>query len=196
MTDNNDVLTLLREEVASVRMSVPADAIMARGRAVQRLRRSRVLAGALAVALGAGLSIPVLSSGDAANTGTLAAWTVTRQQDGSVVLTIRELRDLPALQERLNAAGARVTVGAGPGLEETPRACLAQPGYPPNWPSAVAFLTLPHNVYQVVIKPTLIPRHEMVRMVMTWGGAPGVAGGPSLPGIFATLVHDTAQCMI
>ena len=112
--NDDDLMTAVREEFAPVRMDVAADTIMARGRAARRLRRSRVAAGVLAVGLGAGLGIPALMSGNATGGATLAAWTVARQTDGSVTVTIREMRNLPALQAKLAADGARLPrSGAG-----------------------------------------------------------------------------------
>jgi hypothetical protein len=111
--NDNDLMTAVRAEFAPVRMNVAADTIMARGRAARRLRHSRVAAGALAVAFGAGLGIPALTSGGGTGGAALTAWTVSRQTDGSVTVTIREMQDLPALQAKLADDGARVVIGHG-----------------------------------------------------------------------------------
>ena len=96
--NDDDLMTAVRAEFAPVRMTVAADTIMARGRGMRRLRRGRIAAGALAVALGAGLGIPALTSAGTSNRVTLTAWTVDKQPDGAIKVTIRDLRDLPALQ--------------------------------------------------------------------------------------------------
>lgn len=93
---------------------------------MRRRRRSGALAGgALAIALGAGLAVPAFSARTAASPehATLAAWTVDHRPDESIVVTIRELKNLPALQRTLNAAGARVTV-------------KAQKAFTDGWPNA------------------------------------------------------------
>lgn len=60
--NDDDLMTAVRAEFAPVRMTVASDTIMARGRGMRRLQHSRIAASALAVALGAGLGIPALTS--------------------------------------------------------------------------------------------------------------------------------------
>lgn len=109
--DDNELMTAVRERFDPVRMRTPAETIAARGRRL-RHRRGALAGGALAVALAAGLAVPALTAGTAASPehATLAAWTVDHRPDGAIAVTIRELRDLPALQRAINAAGARVTI--------------------------------------------------------------------------------------
>jgi hypothetical protein len=126
---NDDLMTAVRESFAPVRMDTPPATIMGRGRAMRRRRHGgAVAAGALAVALGAGLAVPALTtaSGSAGGAGkaTLTAWTVDRKPGGSIAVTIRELRDLPALQRELASYGARITISADK-LLTLPRSCLS-----------------------------------------------------------------------
>lgn len=112
--DDNELMTAVRERFDPVRMRIPAETIAARGRRLRHRRRGALAGGVLAVALGAGLAVPALTAGTAASPehATLAAWTVDHHPDGAIAVTIRELRDLPALQRAINAAGARVTITA------------------------------------------------------------------------------------
>ena len=204
--NDDDLMTAVREEFAPVRMDVAADTIMARGRAARRLRRSRVAAGVLAVGLGAGLGIPALTSGNAAGGATLAAWTVARQTDGSVTVTIREMRNLPALQAKLAADGARVAIGlgalttdgdtqiaTGPGSVTAPAGCLAPAADQAATPAALAFHDQGQGYY-LVIHPAKIPAGDMVRVGVTEGGGTGVPGSLALPGLFISMVRDSADC--
>jgi hypothetical protein len=110
--DDNELMTAVRERFDPVRMRTPAETIATRGRSLRHHRRGALAGGALAVALGVGLAVPALTAGTAASAehATLAAWTVDHRPDGAIAVTIRELRDLPALQREINAAGARVTI--------------------------------------------------------------------------------------
>lgn len=129
-----DLRAIVRDELAGVRMEVPADAVLARGRAIRTRHRS-VRAGAAAVfavaAVAGGLAFaapgrpsaqasgqpgtrPAVGQGAstqprATTPATLTAWTVTRSGHWLRV-TIRQLTDLPGLQATLRADGARVVV--------------------------------------------------------------------------------------
>jgi hypothetical protein len=116
--NDNDLMTAVRDSFAPVRMNAPAPAIMARGGSLRRHRHGKALAAsALAVSLGAGLSVSALAAGPATapQHATLAAWTVTPHPDGSVGVTVRQPRDLAALQAKLAKLGIRVLFAAGPG---------------------------------------------------------------------------------
>jgi hypothetical protein len=218
-----DLMTAVRAEFEPVRMDISADAIMSKGRATRRLRRGGVAAGALAVALGAGLGVPALTSGGAATGGAasgttaggtaaggtaaggieLTAWTVAEQTNGSINVTIREMQDLPALNARLAADGARVVFGlattsAG---EAPPAGCLpasavqGTAGVTNQTAAQTAVDTISKaQSYSVVVNPAKIPAGDMVRVAAGEGGATGVPGSPSLPGLFTFMVPDTAGC--
>ena len=115
--NDNDLMTAMRDRFDPIRMDTPADVIMTRGRAVRRRgHRGRLAAGALAVGLGVGLGIPVVTAHDATSVtnATLAAWTVQKHSDGSVAVTIREPKDLTALQARLARLGVPAVIRVGP----------------------------------------------------------------------------------
>jgi hypothetical protein len=207
-----DLMTAVREEFEPVRMDVSVDAIMAKGRATRRFRRGGVAAGALAVALGVGLGVPALTSGGAASGTTaggataggieLTAWTVAKQTNGSIHVTIREMQNLPALNARLAADGARVVFGlATTSAAEVPTAgCLPASAVNGNAgitnqnaaATAVNTISSPHG-YTVVVTPAKIPAGDMVRVAAAEGGA-DLPGASWLPGLFSFIVPDTAAC--
>jgi len=114
MNDDN-VLTAVREGFAPVRMQTPAKAIMARGAMMRRRTNSgRLTAGALAAALGAGLSVSAFGHGGTAQDAALAAWTVQQQSDGTVLVTVRKLDDMAALRARLAPYGVSIATVPSP----------------------------------------------------------------------------------
>jgi hypothetical protein len=71
------------------------------------------MAGVLAVAAGAAIAVTTLLPGRQPSrpvTAQLAAWTVTKQADGSISVTIRELRYPAGLQRTLRADGVPASV--------------------------------------------------------------------------------------
>ena len=101
--NDDDLITILREQRDKVPMNTPVDQIISRGRAVRARRRVPAVAGALgaAAAVAFAVSAALPASHPASGPGAqLAAWTVTRQADGSIRVTIRELRDPAGLQHR------------------------------------------------------------------------------------------------
>jgi hypothetical protein len=128
MTDD-DLITLVREQRSGVRMDVPVEQIVGRGRALRARRRLPGLAaGALAVAAAATLAVTAL--GPAGHrTGPqpparLAAWTVTKQADGTITVTVRQLRDPQGLRRTLRADGVPASVTF---FGHEPRACQRYP---------------------------------------------------------------------
>jgi hypothetical protein len=87
----------------------PLEAVVARGRARRRHRLIPGVAGALAVAAGVALGVSALAPVQQP-TAHLAAWTVTRQPNGTIAVTIRDLRDPAGLQRKLRAAGVPARV--------------------------------------------------------------------------------------
>jgi hypothetical protein len=208
-----DLLTMVRDGFAPVRMTASAEAIADRGRSLRRRRHGGRLAagGALALALGAGLSVSALTADGpgAAQQVTLAAWTVSQHSDGSMAVTIRELRDLPALQVRLAADGARVTISDA--ALSLPHGCVAVRSASQLPDGMLSFgAGHPAGGYVLFVRPSLIPAGQVLRILLIPGPAeptPPVTvhqgtvtahGGPvtgmSAPGVFFTLVSDTAQC--
>lgn len=122
-----DVLCLVSDSLAPVALPEPPrlEVIVARGRTVRRRRARRVVPGVLAGMAAALLALMALSAGHQAarqaapGTGRqrsqapaaeLTAWTVTRQADGDIRVTVRELRDPAGLQRTLRADGVPASV--------------------------------------------------------------------------------------
>jgi hypothetical protein len=123
---NDELVTAVREQRNKVHMNVPVEQIISRGRAVRTRRRIPGIAGTLALAAVAAFAVTALlpashQSGHEPG-AQLAAWTVTKQADGTVYVTIRELRDPAGLQSKLRADGlpASVIFGNSPNAETNP----------------------------------------------------------------------------
>jgi hypothetical protein len=110
---NDDKLTaLIKEPFAGAHMTMPLDEVVRRGRAVRtRRRRRRGITGAVTLAGSAIAAVALLVPGGHPVTAQLAAWTVTRNPDGGITLTVSQMRDPGELQATLRADGipARVT---------------------------------------------------------------------------------------
>jgi hypothetical protein len=124
-----DSLASARDSLTEVRMTTPLDTIVRDGRARRRRRRLTGVAGAAVVAVGAAAlavtALPSASHPAGQPRVQLAAWTVTRQADGIVHVTISELRDPAGLQATLRADGVPASVSFGNGQQT---ACLPYPG--------------------------------------------------------------------
>jgi hypothetical protein len=116
-------LTEACDSLSTVRLAIPASEIMARADKVRRHRRQGALAGAGGLAVAAvAVSVALPASHPAAShqppshpaSGPdvqLAAWTVTRQADGSIRVTFfHQLRDPAGLQRTLRADGVPASV--------------------------------------------------------------------------------------
>lgn len=123
----------IRGSFGDVRMLVPARTLEARGDRF-RARRRMITAGATAVTAAAAAAVVVTVAAPAAAPRTsaaatagssarataahssqpsraqLAAWTVAKMDNGTLKITIRQMRDPSALQATLRADGARVVV--------------------------------------------------------------------------------------
>jgi hypothetical protein len=130
--NDDQLMTAVRESFAAVRLAVPVEQTVRRGRALRgrsRAYRAAAVAGVAAIAAvtavtvtGPGRAAPPAAS---ANSGapvvtgpggtTLDAWTVTKGSDGTVNVTIRQLLDAAGVQRALRADGvpARVEFQSG-----------------------------------------------------------------------------------
>jgi len=112
--NDDELITAVKESVTGVHMDIPAGQIVSRSRAIRARRRTPALAGALAVAAGTALAVTaLLPSGHQPShpaRARLAAWTVVKQADGGIRVTIHELRDPARLQSTLRADGVPVSV--------------------------------------------------------------------------------------
>jgi hypothetical protein len=107
--NDDELITIVREQRDKVPMTTPVEQVISRGRAVRARRRIPGMAGALAV------TALVPSGHHPAAHAQLTAWTVTKQADGKIDITISELRNPAGLQARLRADGLPATVSfSGP----------------------------------------------------------------------------------
>ena len=123
-----ELITTVRESFTGVHSTTPVEQIVSRGRAVRARRRIPGLAVALAMA--AGTVVAVTAQLPASHQAShqpgvqLTAWTVVKQADGTVSVTIRELRDPAGLQRRLREDGIPASVTF---FGQLPRSCERYP---------------------------------------------------------------------
>jgi hypothetical protein len=128
--NDTELITMVRESVADVHTATPVAQIISRGRAVRARRRMPGVAGGLAVTAGTALAVAtllpsghpgVLDSSQPAShpashpgshpaTAQLAAWTVARQANGDIDITINQLQNPAGLQATLRADGLPANV--------------------------------------------------------------------------------------
>jgi hypothetical protein len=120
--NDNELSTMVRESVADVHSATPVAEIVSRGRAVRARRRTPALAGAGAVVAGTALAVTTLAPsghpgvegsrhpGNPLANARLAAWTVAKQANGDIDVTINQLRNPVGLQRTLRADGVPVRV--------------------------------------------------------------------------------------
>ena len=127
--NDSELITAVRESFAGVHSDTGVEQIVSRSRAMRARRRVPVLAAALAVAAGAAVGVAALTPAQHQASGPpgtqLAAWTVVKRADGTVSVTLRQLRDPGGLQRRLRADGVPATVTFFGGT--TPRSCQKYP---------------------------------------------------------------------
>ena len=112
--NDDELITAVREPFTAVHSTTPVEQIVSRSRAIRARRRIPGVAGALAVAAGTALAVTALLPASHQPShparAQLAAWTVVKQADGGIRVTIHELRDPAALQRTLRADGIPVSV--------------------------------------------------------------------------------------
>jgi hypothetical protein len=220
--NDSELSTAVRESVARVHSPTPVAQIISRGRAVRARRRIPGAAGALAVAAGAALAVTTLlpsghpglaSSDDPVSSGhpggqptavRLAAWTVARQANGDIDVTISQLKDPAGLQATLRADGLPVNVSFSGSL----LSASCQP-YQGSTLNAVTQI----NGDTLVIDPSALPSGAGVAIFDEPGrGLPALSGAtptlgappahPSVPALLTALdgplaiglVYASPQC--
>jgi hypothetical protein len=166
--NDSELSTAVLESVADIRSATPVDHIISRGRAVRARRRIPVAAGALTVAAGTALAVTTLlptshpglsaghpgaatgHSGSQPGTARLAAWTVAKQTDGDIDVTINQLKDPAGLQATLRADGLPVNVS----FSGAPDSASCQP-YTASLSGLRAIVKIKSD--GLVIDPTALP---------------------------------------
>jgi hypothetical protein len=200
--NDDHTLTVIKDRLAEVRDSleevdprIPASAIVARARR-SRVRRRLIpgLAGVLALALAAALALTTLAPASHHPRVQLAAWTVVTQPGGTVLVTIRELRDPAGLQRTLRADGVPATVTF---LNQQNPACHPWPGAALYGMHTPAGNTLFSQVFPpnpgppgvIVIRPSALPSGGGVQLAAGFGRAPR-----AFIAIGAGLVQASPEC--
>ena len=192
--NDHELITAVKQSVSGVHMRVPAEQIVSRSRAIRSRRRIPAVAGVLAVAAGAALAVTstLVPSGQAGHqpAAQLAAWTVTKQANGDIKVTIRELRDPAGLQRTLRADGVPASVTfAG---QQNP-ACQ---GYPAGGSQSQrrqllgSAVTAPASgAYVMVIHPPALPSGAGLQIFSSFENIPASAQGAAV-----RLVQASPQC--
>jgi hypothetical protein len=215
--NDDELIMALREQRGTVTMTTPVEQIISRGRAVRARRRVPGVAATLGAAAVAAVAVSVAlpaghlaaghpgashpASGPAVQ---LAAWTVTRQADGSVQVTFREATDPAGLQRTLRADGVPVSVTftghQNPACQPYPVSgsqAEPSPGQPFGGPmGSVLPRDFIHNPklayttpYALVINPSALPSGAGLQI---WtSGTPGAADNFQLN---VNLVQASPQC--
>lgn len=112
--NDDELITIVRDSFTDVHSSTSVEQVVSRGRAVRARRWIPGMAGALAVVAAAAFAVTTLLPASHRPShqpvARLAAWTVTKKADGTVYVTIRELRDAAGLQSKLRADGVPASV--------------------------------------------------------------------------------------
>jgi hypothetical protein len=188
-----DSLTTAKDSlVVGVHVNMPLDAIVRNGRARRRRHRLTGVTGAVAVTAGMALGVTALASSGhpASQSGhsashpviaRLAAWTVAKQGNGDIKITIRELSNPSGLQSTLRADGVPANVSSSRQFDP---ACRA-------YPMTQALFTSIYHAQKgagsgntvLVIHPSALPSGAGVQIGASVGGRAGdrglhqVAGG-------------------
>lgn len=194
------LMTGVKDAFADVEMRTPAVRVMARGNVLRRRRRLSLAAGAAAVTSGAAVAVAMLAPaghpasrretasdaqhGAAAapvSPAILAAWTVTETPNGTVKVTIREMRNLAGLQAKLRADGVHVVVTASlawPAACREWRAGNYRMGNQVLRNANETGLPSPNGT-EIFIRPSAIPSGAFLWLGISQTGKPnGVVGPP------------------
>ncbi len=123
--NDDELATVVKASVTDVHMTIPAEQIISRSRAIRNRHRIPGLAAGTAVVAAAVLAVTGLLPGHSATVQPgihLSAWTVVKHPDGTVYVRINQLRDPAGLQRKLRADGvpASVVFGNLPNVQRKP----------------------------------------------------------------------------
>ena len=177
--NDNDLLAAVREDFAGVRMNTEAEAILASGASLRRRRHRRRAYGAGAAALcAAAISVASLTPGSSGTSGTrdaqLTAWTVQRQPDGTIDVTIHDLLDLAGLQQKLNADGVPAEVVTD---VHYPASCVNYAAMKEDMASVITLGPRVPDGYAFVIHPAAIPSGSKLLLDVTHNTTVTSGGG-------------------
>jgi hypothetical protein len=191
--NDDELITVLREQRGKISMDTPVEQIISRGRAARTRRRLPGVAVALGAAVATAFALTSALPGSPAGTHEvkLTAWTVVRQADGDILVTINELKDPAGLQSTLRADGVPASVSfAGQqnpacqgyvfaGSQSQHRQLLSSVADPAGSPNAM------------VIHPAAIPSGAGLQISALFQNGQGEQG---LVAVSAGLVQASLQC--
>lgn len=180
--NNGDVLAEVkrslieaRDALGNPRMSVPAEAIITRGRS--RRRGHRLMTGAAGLGLAAAVassSLAFLTRGTPANQVDLklAAWTVRTQGSGNLTLTLLEqsrsaaVNEVPQVREALAQAGvpAEVTFGSVCTSSASLPESVTQQVLPLNKAGQLQPYSTPSGGLGLTVVPSAMPPHTKLNI--------------------------------
>jgi hypothetical protein len=109
--NDTELIHAVQDAFRHIQLATPVDSIVARGRALRRRRQlSAIGTAAAAGAAGTTLAVSLLIAGSSP----AAAWTVTKEPDGTVAVTIRDLNHPNALVRKLQQDGVRANFDGPP----------------------------------------------------------------------------------
>ena len=206
ITELRDTLTAARDSLTGVHLGTPVDTIVRRGRAHRQRRALGGLTAVTAVAGGIAVAAATLGSGASPATAKLAAWTVANQTDGTVRVTIQDVRDASGLQAALRADGIPVTVSfpghdfegstAGPPLPPSCQAVTMSDEQNAHLQERIMPMPklggLQPGDAVILIKPAAIPP-GIGLSVEAWAAPAGTLNGPTLS-VDTGLVQASPAC--
>jgi hypothetical protein len=181
--NDNELITMVRESVADVHAATPVEQIVGRGRKVRARRRVPLIAGVLAAAAGTAVAVgmvqPVRHPASGSPDIHLAAWTVAKQPNGDIDVTINQLNDPAGLQSLLRADGLPVTVS----FSGAPLSSSCQPyDSTRDVLSAVAQWNTSDGSSYLVIHPSALPSGTGIAITDRGGLAPHAEPAPGTEG--------------
>jgi len=198
--NDNELSSMVRESVSGIRSSTPVDRIISRGHAMRAWRRRvPAAAGALVVAGGAALGVTALApSGHPTPTAAgkagshpavvrLAAWTVAKQANGDIDITIRQLQHPAQLQATLRADGlpAHVSFSGNPDSVCQPYRPLSR-----NLAMGIYRFRVSNGSVVLTIDPSVLPSGVGVSIS---GDDQRLPSGSFVP-VWVAAVHASRQC--
>jgi hypothetical protein len=211
--NDDELITVLREQRGKVVMTTPVEQIINRGRSVRVRRRVPGVAAAVGAVAAAAVAVgvafpashravrpPTASESASPPSVRLAAWTVTRQAGGGIKVTFRQATDPAGLQQTLRADGVPVSV-TFTGEQNTACQAYHVSASQAFWPygtrpgplNGSGFINHPERAYTTpyafVIDPSALPSGAGLQI---WtSGTPGAADNFQL---HVTLVKTSPQC--
>jgi hypothetical protein len=182
--NDHELITTLRESFTGVRATTPVEQIVSRSHRVRARRRIPRVAGALVVAGGAALAAIAVPPASHQSTAQLSAWTVVKRADGTIDVTINELRDPAGLQRTLRADGVPASVTFF-GRENG--SCQPYTSGDETGLIGKIFAQPLGQINSAVIRPSAIPSGAGVQI------SPVINGG-QVPAIAVRIVAASPQC--